>query len=53
MKTLKIFFALLAVATVLNACSIFKKGCNCPKFYKPYQTQNSINLKNGSGYYKN
>jgi hypothetical protein len=30
-KSLKIFFLLIIIAA-FSGCSIFKKGCHCPKF---------------------
>jgi hypothetical protein len=40
----KIAFALFTMVVFLSACGIFKKGCNCPKFYKPYQTQHTFEV---------
>ncbi len=39
-KSLKIFF-LLIIISAFSGCSIFKKGCHCPKFdldKTPYNT---------------
>ena len=42
MKKVNKYIALLTLALLLSACSIFKKGCNCPKFYTPIQANPSV-----------